>query len=90
MLKIIYGAICVLNVLDLIELDYMLKRIIKEHNLHRIQKVSLIEKIIVIIKLLIFAFTPILHIALLLVGFRCLYTEEGKDDFFEKALENYE
>ena len=90
LLKAFYITTCIVNVLNLIDLNCILKRIIKQYNLHRIQEISLLEKIISIIHFLFLAFTPILHIALLIVGFRSIYTEEGKEDFLEKSLENYE
>ena len=49
LLKAFYITTCIVNILNLFDLNCILKRIIKQHNLHRIQEISLLEKIISII-----------------------------------------
>lgn len=90
MLKIIYIAICVLNLLMYIALISTVRSIIKEHNLHIIKKPSLLENVVALIVYLFFALVPILHLLMFVAEVASLYTKEGKDIFFEKVLENYE
>lgn len=90
MLKIIYVAICVLNILMLIELSYKVAREIKKNNLHRIKSVSLFEKVIAIVKFLIFALTPILNLIIFFVELISLNTEDGLNNYLDKTLEDYE
>lgn len=90
MLKIIYVAICVLNVLMWLELLYKAKREIKENNLHCVNHLSMIEKFIAIVKFLIFVFTPILHLMVFFAELVSLHTEAGLDTYLDNVLEDYE
>ena len=90
MLKIIYVAICVLNVLMYIALISMVRSIIKEHNLHIIKKVPSLVNFVALMVYLFLALVPILHLLMFVAEVASLYTEDGKDIFFEKVLENYE
>ena len=90
MLKIIYVAICVLNVLMYIALISMVRGVIKEHNLHIIKKVPSLVNIVALMVYLFFALVPILHLLMFVGEVASLYTEDGKEIFFEKVLENYE
>lgn len=89
MIKMIYIAICVLDILMSMELSMIISREAQERELKPIRKVSVNERIVALIKSALFWITPILNLFIFISLIFC-YTEAGREAFLDKMLENYE